>query len=105
MWICFNDGFISAVKSKNDPNMLVIRSRRLEDLESVVGSDRHIEVNGGTDYKYRTEITKSEWAEIVSERIMDTDYTNFKNSVKDVSLHNLYIKMWNLHYKYQDHFS
>lgn len=102
MWICFNDGFISAVKSKDDPSMLVIRSRRLSDLENVVGSDRLIEVDVGTDYKYRTEISKSEWAEIVTERIMDTYYTNFKNSVKSEPLHTLYAKMWNLHYRYQD---
>jgi len=101
MWICFSDGFISAVKSKNDPDMLVIRSRRLEELESVVGSGRHIKVNEGTDYKYRTEISKSEWAQIVSDRILETDYTNFKNSVKSVPLHDLYLKMWKLHFKHQ----
>lgn len=105
MWICFNDGFISAVQSKDNPDVLVIRSRRLEDLENVVGSDKSIEVNAGTDYKYRTEISKSEWVQIVSDRIMDTDYTNFKNSVKSVPLYNLYHKIWNLHYKYQSHFS
>lgn len=105
MWICFNDGFISAVQSKDNPNVLVIRARRLEDLESVIGSGSIIEVNAGTDYKYRTEFSKSDWADIVTKRIMSTDYTNFKDSVKSVPLYNLYHKMWNLHNKYQNHFS
>jgi hypothetical protein len=105
MWICFNDGFISAVQSKDDPEVLVIRSRRLRDLENVVGTNRNIEVNAGTDYKYRTEISKTDWSDIVTKRIMNTDYTNFKSSVKNGPLHKLYVKMWNLHYMYQSHFS
>lgn len=105
MWFCFNDGFVSAVESKDNPDNLVIRSRRLVDLENVVGTERDIVVGGGTDYKYRTEMTKYEWAKIVAKRVIEIDYTNFKSSTKDRPLHNLYVNMWRLHYKYQDHFS
>lgn len=105
MWICFNDGFVSAVQSKTDPDTLVIRARQLKDLENVVGTDRNIVVGGGTDYMYRTEMSKVDWAKIVALRIIDTDYSNFKNSVKRGPLRNLYLKMWNLHYNYQSHFS
>jgi hypothetical protein len=32
---------------------------------------------------------------------MAIDYTNFKNSVQDDQLHDLYSDFWTLHYRYQ----
>jgi hypothetical protein len=99
MWICFNDGFVSAVKC-NDSNMLKIRSRRKEHLEKHF-PEKEIHVDVGTDYKYRVFATKEEFAKIVSDSIMNTKYTNFKNSVNDHDLHDLYADFWHLHYRYQ----
>jgi hypothetical protein len=99
-WFCFNDAFVSAVESPDDPNVLVVRARRKEHLENLIPNCSII-TNGGTDYKYRTMIDREKFSNIVQNRVMNIDYDNFKNSVDDDSLHRLYEKFWFLHFQYQ----
>lgn len=99
MWLCFNDGFFSAVEDYSG-NEIVLRSRRREHLEQAF-PEKTIFANAGTDYAYRIYLTKQELAEYVTNKIMNIDYHNFKNSVHDTSLHDLYANFWSLHYKYQ----
>ena len=99
MWICFNNAFVSAVKC-DDSDLLKIRARRKEHLETLF-PDKEIMTTKHTDYKYRVFATKEEFAKIVSDSIMNTKYTNFKNSVNDHDLHDLYADFWHLHYRYQ----
>lgn len=100
MWFCFNDGFISAVQHRDDPETLVVRARRREILDTLF-PEQLVVVGGSTDYNYRVFIGKKEFNKIVSKRIQDIDYTNFKNSVEDDELHHLYADFWRLHYDYQ----
>lgn len=100
MWICMNDGFVSIVES-SDPERLLVRARRLDDLENFVGSGKKILVDAGTDYKYRTTMSREEVTEVLSRRILNIDYTNFKGSTKSIGLYNLYVKIWRLHNNYQ----
>ena len=95
MWFCNNDGFISAVADSSDPtgNTLKVRARFRRDLEDIF-PDKEIVEDAGTDYKYRVFITKQELAEIMYERILNIDYTNFKNSVARNDLHDLYDQFW-----------
>lgn len=100
MWLCFNDGFVSAVEDRTDFDTLVIRSRRKEILNDLFGEENVLE-NAGTDYKYRVYVNREEFADLVRERIMNIDYDNFKNSVRDHDLHDLYAGFWVDHYRYQ----
>ena len=100
MWFCFNDGFCSAVQDRNSPNGLVVRARRRKDIENIF-PDKEIIVGGSTDYNYRVYCSKKEFADIVNDSIMNINYPNFKDSVMDDDLHNLYGKFWTLHYSYQ----
>jgi hypothetical protein len=100
MWFCFNNGFVSAVEHRDDKNTLVVRARRREHLEDNF-PNRKIVVGGSTDYKYRIFISKKDFAEIIKDRIMNIDYDNFKNSVEDDDLHELYNGFWLLHYRFQ----
>jgi len=102
MWFCFNDGFCSAVQDRDDPNGLVVRARRRKDIENIF-PDKQVVVGGSTDYNYRVFCSKEEFAKLVSDSIMDINYGNFKNSVKDHELHDLYCDFWGLHYSYQKH--
>lgn len=100
MWICFNDGFVSAVQHREDPGTLMVRARRKEILDSLFpGVD--IVVGGSTDYRYRVVVTKAEFAAVVSDRISDISYPNFKDSVDDPELHELYHRFWERHLSYQ----
>lgn len=102
MWICNNDGFISAVIYDKDEtgNTLAIRARFKADLERIF-PDKTVIANAGTDYKYRIYISKQELAKLMYDRIMNIDYTNFKDSVSDHKLHNLYNNFWYIGYTFQ----
>jgi len=100
MWICFNDAFVSAVQDYNDPNRLCIRSRKREHLQRLFPHAEIIEVPN-SDYACRIFVSKTEFAEVVTRRVEKIDYPNFKNSVRDRGLHDLYASFWHLHYRYQ----
>ncbi len=95
MWLCFNDGFISAVKDWNDPtgHSLVVRARSKEDLQNIFPNQKIVE-SDDSDYQYRVFVKKDELAKIVLNRLMNIDYTNFKNSVQDEELHDMYTAFW-----------
>jgi hypothetical protein len=100
MWVLFNDGFVSAVQNPSDRNGLVIRARRKEHLENIFPGEPVV-VNGGTDYKYRIKVSKKLFADVLANRANDIDYGNFKSSVADDELHDLYAGFWGMHYRYQ----
>lgn len=100
MWICLNNGFVSAVEKWGDPDRLIVRARRREHLADNF-ANWNIETHDDRDYRYRIDISKEDFANIVKSRIMNIDYGNFKDSVRDDQLHNLYANFWTLHWRYQ----
>ena len=98
MWICFNDGFVSAVEDKNNPTMLKVRARCREHLEFL---KLPVHESSNSDYRYRCFVDKNVFAEAVRLRVADISYPNFKDSVKDEGLHDLYADFWSLHYNFQ----
>lgn len=101
MWLCFNDGFISVVSDKNDPTKLVVRARRKQDLLAVCGEDAQVVESVGSDYRWRAFLDRKAFAALVATRIERIGYSNFKNSVIDDGLHELYVEFWALHRRYQ----
>lgn len=101
MWICFNDAFVSVVASDKDPKVLMVRARAHDHLTNLFGTHK-IHVTPDNDYRYRVYCDKGTWQNIVDARIQNIDYTNFKNSVKNKKLHDLYLEFWFLHMIYQD---
>lgn len=101
MWLCFNDGFLSAVADKNDPAMLMVRARRKKDLLNVFGDHVEIIKTAGADYRWRTFVDRKVFAGLVAARIENINYPNFKNSVDENDLHAAYMKFWSLHHHYQ----
>jgi len=102
MWLCFNDGFLSVVADKHDPSRLLVRARRRQDLLNAVGKETEIVETPDRDYRWRTFIGREDFTAIVGGRIDKIDYTNFKNSVKDHDLHDMYLDFWARHLRYQD---
>ncbi|WP_046864783.1 hypothetical protein [Microvirga massiliensis] len=101
MWLCFNNAFVSAVADRDDPNRLMVRARRREHLVNLFGADADIIEGAGTDYKYRVFIERRVLADLAHKTLMSLGYDNFKNSVKDDDLHDLYSDFWELHYEMQ----
>lgn len=100
MWICFNDGFVSAVQNTNLADGLVVRARRREILDGLF-ADKEVIVGGSTDYNYRVFVSKTDFVGVVASRISEIYYPNFKNSVEEPELHKLYADFWRFHYEYQ----
>ena len=100
MWICFNDGFISAVEHRDSATLLMVRARRREILETLF-PDTEVLVGASTDYQYRVVVPKTHFSEVVASRIGEISYPNFKDSVEDHELHKLYESFWFLHRAYQ----
>ena len=101
MWLCFNNAFVSAVADRNDPNRLMVRARRREHLVNLFGADADLIEGAGTDYKYRVFIERHVLADLTHKTLMSLDYDNFKNSVEDNDLFDLYADFWQLHYEMQ----
>lgn len=100
MWFCMSEGFVSAVEDFNDTSRLLVRARRKEHLEDNFLGYEVIELDDA-DYKYRISISKKEFADQIHAKIMNIDYPNFKNSVADPELEDMYHKFWYLGYKLQ----
>ena len=101
MWFCMNDGFMSVVADKNDPARLMVRARRKSDLLNIFGPDAEIVETPDADYRWRVFVGRAEFKALIDARIDGIQYTNFKNSVKDHDLHELYSDFWQLHRGYQ----
>ena len=112
MWLITNFGFFSIVQKQDDSKLgtLTVRSRVLEDLESLKEqyfkqTMGEIQVNTGTDYKYRAKVPREAMAGAMSQIIKDLNYTNFKNSVAENQGYkraSVYSKLWETLYNLQD---
>ncbi|MEO8660739.1 MAG: hypothetical protein ABI693_19875 [Bryobacteraceae bacterium] len=102
MWLCFNDGFVSVVSDKEDHTRLLVRARRRRDLLNLLGADMELVENARADYRWRAVVDRKVFSALVSARVEAIDYPNFKNSVADRDLHDLYMDFWGLHRRYQD---
>jgi hypothetical protein len=97
MWLCFSDAFLSVVADPSDLSCLLVRARRREHLTRLFGPQADIKVNVGTDYKYRVFVDRTVMADLVAQSIQNIDYGNFKASVRDPALENLYHHFWHQH--------
>lgn len=95
MWICTNQGFISAVEHRAHPNLVCVRARRAEDLVNFTGAET-IEQTDQADYRFRCVITKEQLKHLLSVQVDRINYDNFKDSVpdKDDDLRHFYGEVW-----------
>jgi hypothetical protein len=103
MWICLNNSFLSVVENQNDKSQLLVRARRKGDIEKVF-IDANVFENTNVDYRYRTYIQRDRVADIMYNSIMNINYDNFKNSVRDDDLHDAYSDFWLTMNKLQNNF-
>lgn len=112
MWIFTVDGYYSAVKNKDNPDQIMVRSRVKKDLEALVeklvtwrfvAERPEILEWTGTDYAYRIFIPRDAWRAYLSQAADDLTYTNFKaaaiafgDSRRSSAYHNIWqiLKDW-----------
>lgn len=93
MWIGLNDGWLSIVANRNDDETLLVRARSESHIMSAF-PDCDMFVLKNADYPYRAYIARYLVANVVSQRLIETEYDNFKASVRDEKLYDMYTNMW-----------
>lgn len=96
MWICLNNSFVSIVQHPVYEHILVVRGRRHDDVMKFVDGFFYFdyEQTDKRDYRFRVCVYRSDLPQILAEHSSKIDYTNFKNSVEDDSLHDMYSEVW-----------
>jgi len=88
MWTMTPSGFTSAVEHREDPSLLVVRSRdqaSLLQLASDLGHQSESEVTKfPSDYPFRIVATKAEYAKWTHDQVLAIDYDNFKSKAARV---------------------
>ncbi len=101
MWICMNDSFFSIVNIPGDPDQLKVRARFEGDIEQVFGPNVRVRKTPHRDYLYRAYVDRRLVAEVLSKRIENINYPNFKDSVLDQGKHDAYSDVWGVMYEAQ----
>lgn len=94
MWIVINDAFLSVVSIPTDPDNLMVRARAKKDINNVFGPDVKVLTTPDADYRFRAVLPRTDVGLKIADRIMEIDYTNFKNSVPEKDRHDAYLRMW-----------
>jgi hypothetical protein len=84
MWVLTPHGFYSAVESKRDPDVIVVRARVRDDLvklKRLIPGLRIIDAEG-TDYAFRAYVSRDHWVDALCAMGDAIDYRNFKDEVK-----------------------
>jgi hypothetical protein len=93
MWIMTNNSYLSIVSKDRGPSKLLVRARRAGDIEKVF-PDAKVTRTTNRDYLYRAALPRNVVKQTLAAMIDKIDYPNFKDSVKDSSLHAAYVGVW-----------
>ena len=85
MWIMSRIGFFSVVAHRDDPALVLVRARDLDQLKRLSAENPtgpfEIVATPLADYPVRTTLTKERFETIAAWMARSIDYDNFKNSV------------------------
>lgn len=95
MWIFQNNSFLSVVAHRDQPGMLLVRSRIKGDIERALPNSEVFEIEDA-DYRYRAIVSVQDLQTAMAEAIAKIDYPNFKNSVKESERHDAYMGVWSV---------
>ena len=99
MWIMLNDAWLSIVADRDDPEYLLVRSRKRGAVADIFGQGEFEDVEA--DYQFRQFIHRDHVAGVMAREVQRVTYDNFKNSVKDPQLKSAYNQVWTVGWKMQ----
>ena len=99
MRVLTTQGFYSVVAHRDDPDKLIVRARRREDLQALREQIPHLRIFGDSsaDYRWRAVVTRAEWVMACALLGDSVDYDNFKGAVAERQGHRragLYGRVW-----------
>jgi hypothetical protein len=102
MWIFTTIGFFSVVAHPGGADALMVRARVREDLVALrrgLLPDIEIERTPDRDYRYRTVVSREDWAHAAERLAAGIDYANFKDAVAERQGHDRaqrYGRVWSV---------
>jgi hypothetical protein len=106
MWIIHKDGFVSLVQHDDDATLIRARARRARHLRDTFGA--HVEIidlgTDAPDYRYHANVPRVDVIDVMTEAILDLDYTSHvKEEVagKDTEFYEAMMQCWSALYTLQ----
>lgn len=101
MWVFTENGFVSAVRKYDKPNLYTVRSRDWKSLETLAAkAEVEIVASPLGDYPYRVFVEPAVFTDWLSEQASQIDYNNFKSRVSTTrghdytdALHDVWVAM------------
>ena len=93
MWIGHLEGWLSIVKHRVEPGMLLVRARDAYHIAHL-WPHVYVEHTPTADYQYRAMISADEVADVVADQLTNIQYDNFKGHVADKRLKNAFSQIW-----------
>jgi len=93
MWVYLNNAFLSIVAHRTKPEYLLVRARLRGDIERVFPG-ASISESAHNDYRFRTEIKRTDAGRVLGAAVEGLRYDNFKHSVAEPDRHDAYVKAW-----------
>ena len=100
MWLSLNDAYLSFVSKDCKPSELLVRARRPGDIERIFPKAKVTEYDK-SDYQFRAVVSRDDIKTALAGEVDRIVYNNFKNSVRDDSLHRAYNDVWGIMAKLQ----
>jgi len=95
MWICLNNAFVSIVEDYADSAYVQVRGRREQDVLNFLGDySATIIQTDDRDYRFRAIVLKFDLSKILAKCADRIDYGNFKDSVSNKDLAQMYTEVW-----------
>lgn len=99
MWLVTTRGFYSVVADSADPDAVLVRARRREDLEALgdLLIDMAIEHTPQRDYAWRATVQRAQWETAASALAAEIDYPSFKSAVaarQGLERAHVYARVW-----------
>lgn len=110
MWIFTRDGFYSVAATKFcKPGDVAVRARKKEHIESLMsrhGIQADILTFPDSDYRFRIQIPREQWAKVMGDEAAAIDYSSFKDAMANAGASADYLRAmfatWAVIHKIQD---
>ncbi len=93
MWIGHLEGWLSIVKHRVEPGMLLVRARDADHIAHL-WVHAYVEYTPEADYPYRAVISADEVADVVADQVVNIGYDNFKAHVTEPRLRRAFSQIW-----------
>lgn len=100
-WMIFNDSFLSIVADPVRKDELIVRARARGDIQRVFPGAKVVSI-AGRDYAFRASLSREVVAAAISDRVLNTKETNFKDSTVEKDRHDAYFSVWGVMASFQE---